>query len=209
MRAGWPLQPAGDGRSRWMVRPHPRRGGTEPGVPAASLAARTTCPRSSVDRALDYESRGRTFESSRGHLRDIAQVGRALGWGPRSRRFESGYPDSTGTSSAWESAAFGTRRPGVQFPRTRLMEGSGPWGPAGLENRRGVQALAFDSSTIRQAFVAQRKSSRLLPAGRDFEIPRRHNFAPLAQGIEQQFPKLRVAGSNPARGTKRGPLAQW
>jgi hypothetical protein len=84
-------------------------------------ARSTQCPRSSVDRARDYGSRCRWFDSSRGLFRDVVQFGSASGWGPEGRRFESGRPDSTGTSSAWESAAFGTRRSGVQFPRTQLL----------------------------------------------------------------------------------------
>ena len=48
-----------------------------------------------LDRALDYESKGREFESLRVHhlFREVAQLGRALGLGPRGRRFESCFPD--------------------------------------------------------------------------------------------------------------------
>ena len=47
-------------------------------------------PVAQLDRALDYESRGREFESLRArHLRSMAQFGSALGLGPRGRGFES------------------------------------------------------------------------------------------------------------------------
>lgn len=137
MRAGWPLEPAGDGRPRWMVAPTTGSPGWDRTRRTGRLSspARTTCPRSSVDRALDYESRGRTFESSRGHSRDMAQFGSAPDWGSGGRRFESGYPDATGTSSTWRSAGFGSRRMSVRIARTRLMEGSAQWWATGLESR--------------------------------------------------------------------------
>ena len=52
-------------------------------------------PLAQLDRALDYESKGREFESLRVHhfFREVAQLGRALGLGPRGRRFESCLPD--------------------------------------------------------------------------------------------------------------------
>lgn len=34
-------------------------------------------------------------------------------------------------------------------------------------------------------------------------------IASIAQRIEQQFPKLKIAGSNPARGASRHTLAHW
>lgn len=84
------------------------------------------------------------------------------------------------------------------------LEGSDPWGSAGLESRRGVQALAFDSSTFRQAPLAHgAEQGTLNPRVHGSSPWRRTILAPLAQGIEQQFPKLRVAGSIPARGTSR------
>jgi hypothetical protein len=61
-----------------------------------------TVPLAQSDRAFDYESKGREFESLRArHLlfyykdpgRDLAQLGRALGSGPRGRRFKSCSPD--------------------------------------------------------------------------------------------------------------------
>ena len=45
------------------------------------------------------------------------------------------------------------------------LEGSGPWGPAGLESRSPVKAGGFDSWAFRHASVAQRKSNRLLSGG--------------------------------------------
>src|SRR5262245_34320114 len=42
------------------------------------------------------------------------------------------------------------------------MEGSGPWGPAGLENRRRGDTRAFESSTFRHAPLAEWFSSGLL-----------------------------------------------
>ena len=54
-----------------------------------------------LDRASDYGSEGYGFDSYRArHLkfnyifREVAQLGRALGLGPRGRRFESCLPDS-------------------------------------------------------------------------------------------------------------------
>jgi hypothetical protein len=50
-----------------------------------------------LDRASDYESEGCRFDSCRAHhlsfIREVAQLGRALGLGPRGRRFESCLPD--------------------------------------------------------------------------------------------------------------------
>ena len=54
-------------------------------------------PVAQLDRASDYESKGREFESLGRAifytLREVAQLGRALGLGPRGRRFESCLPD--------------------------------------------------------------------------------------------------------------------
>ena len=46
-----------------------------------------------LDRVPDYESGGCRFESCRVHIREVAQLGRVLGLGPRGRRFESCLPD--------------------------------------------------------------------------------------------------------------------
>ena len=54
-----------------------------------------------MDRAFDYGSRGYGFDSYRArhfimiinYIREVAQLGRALGLGPRGRRFESCLPD--------------------------------------------------------------------------------------------------------------------
>ena len=43
---------------------------------------------------FDYESKGYRFDSCRVYIREVAQLGRALGLGPRGRRFESCLPDS-------------------------------------------------------------------------------------------------------------------
>lgn len=60
-------------------------------------------PLAQLDRAFDYESKGREFESLRARFfttkvkmincREVAQLGRVLGLGPRGRRFESCLPD--------------------------------------------------------------------------------------------------------------------
>ncbi len=54
-------------------------------------------PLAQPDRAFDYESKGREFESLRARFslysREVAQLGRVLGLGPRGRRFESCLPD--------------------------------------------------------------------------------------------------------------------
>ena len=42
---------------------------------------------------FDYESKGYRFDSCRVYIREVAQLGRALGLGPRGRRFESCLPD--------------------------------------------------------------------------------------------------------------------
>ena len=60
-------------------------------------------PLAQLDRAFDYESKGREFESLRArHLyflipfcRDVAQLGRAPGLGPGGRMFKSCRPDFT------------------------------------------------------------------------------------------------------------------
>ena len=48
-----------------------------------------------LDRVPDYESGGCRFDSYWLHFyyREVAQLGRALGLGPRGRRFESCLPD--------------------------------------------------------------------------------------------------------------------
>ena len=50
-------------------------------------------PIAQLDRVSDYESEGCRFDSYWVHYREIAQFGRALGLGPRGRRFESCFPD--------------------------------------------------------------------------------------------------------------------
>ena len=56
-------------------------------------------PVAQLDRASDYESEGCRFDSRRAHhiIREVAQLGRALGLGPRGRRFESCLPDHSNT----------------------------------------------------------------------------------------------------------------
>ncbi len=54
-------------------------------------------PVAQLDRAFDYGSKGYGFDSYRARyitLREVAQLGRALGLGPRGRRFKSCLPDS-------------------------------------------------------------------------------------------------------------------
>ena len=47
-----------------------------------------------LDRALDYGSKGWEFDSLWAyHFREVAQLGSALGLGPRGRRFKSCLPD--------------------------------------------------------------------------------------------------------------------
>ena len=53
-------------------------------------------PIAQLDRVPDYESGGCRFDSYWLHFynREVAQLGRALGLGPRGRRFESCLPDT-------------------------------------------------------------------------------------------------------------------
>ncbi|MDF2669961.1 MAG: hypothetical protein K0R67_2267, partial [Paenibacillus sp.] len=54
-------------------------------------------PLAQPDRAFDYESKGREFESLKArhfhYCRDVAQLGRAPGLGPGGRMFKSCRPD--------------------------------------------------------------------------------------------------------------------
>ncbi len=59
-------------------------------------------PLAQLDRAFDYESKGREFESLRarhfhkiGYHRDVAQLGRAPALGAGGRMFKSCRPDNT------------------------------------------------------------------------------------------------------------------
>ncbi len=55
-------------------------------------------PLAQLDRAFDYESKGREFESLRArhyYFRDVAQLGRAPGLGPGGRMFKSCRPDTS------------------------------------------------------------------------------------------------------------------
>ena len=65
------------------------RAGSIPALGTIYLA-----PVAQLDRASDYGSEGYGFDSCRARhiyfmFRDVAQLGRALGLGPRGRRFES------------------------------------------------------------------------------------------------------------------------
>ncbi len=69
-------------------------------------------PVAQLDRAFDYGSKGYGFDSYRARyitLREVAQLGRALGLGPRGRRFKSCLPDfckiTWGLSSAGRAPA--------------------------------------------------------------------------------------------------------
>jgi hypothetical protein len=65
-------------------------------VAGSRPVVRSICvPLAQPDRAFDYESKGREFESLRARhfQREVAQLGRVLGLGPRGRRFESCLPD--------------------------------------------------------------------------------------------------------------------
>ena len=53
-------------------------------------------------------------------------------------------------------------------PANPTVEGSAAWAAAGLESRSPVKAGGFDSWAFRHAFVAQRKSNRLLSGGSGF-----------------------------------------
>ena len=59
-------------------------------------------PVAQLDRASDYGSEGYGFDSFRARhirfIRGVAQLGRALGLGPRGRRFESCLPDHEPTN---------------------------------------------------------------------------------------------------------------
>ena len=73
-------------------------------------SAPSNAPVAQLDRASDYGSEGYGFDSYRARLlREVAQLGRALGLGPRGRRFESCLPDSDflkwGLSSAGRAPA--------------------------------------------------------------------------------------------------------
>jgi hypothetical protein len=59
----------------------------------------------------------------RGAHRDVAQLGRARGWGPRGRRFNSGRPDQRALAQLGQRAAFGTRRPPVRVRPARPWRG--------------------------------------------------------------------------------------
>ena len=78
-------------------------------------------PLAQLDRASDYGSGGWGFEFSRArHLREVAQLGRALGLGPRGRRFKSCLPDHFiwGLSSAGRAPAL--HAGGQRFDPARL-----------------------------------------------------------------------------------------
>jgi hypothetical protein len=82
--------------------------GFEPRRPLQCNLLHRFVPLAQLDRAFDYESKGREFESLRARhskrwevgtarvsppRREVAQLGRALGSGPRGRRFKSCLPD--------------------------------------------------------------------------------------------------------------------
>ena len=80
-------------------------------------------PMAQLDRVPDYESGGCRFESCRVYYqREVAQLGRALGLGPRGRRFESCLPDFFlnlwGLSSAGRAPAL--HAGGQRFDPARL-----------------------------------------------------------------------------------------
>ena len=63
-------------------------------IPVLGILFFIYAPIAQLDRVSDYESEGCRFDSYWVHYREIAQFGRALGLGPRGRRFESCFPDS-------------------------------------------------------------------------------------------------------------------
>jgi hypothetical protein len=75
---------------------------------------------------FDYESKGREFESLRAHheRREVAQLGRALGLGPRGRRFESCLPDHVLLRFIFYDG--GLAQLGERLPCTQEVSGSIP-----------------------------------------------------------------------------------
>ncbi len=84
-------------------------------------------PVAQLDRASDYGSEGYGFDSFRArHIREVAQLGRALGLGPRGRRFESCLPDQEELKHVWGLSSAG-RAPalhagGQRFDPARLHQ---------------------------------------------------------------------------------------
>ena len=114
-----------------------------------------------MDRASDYGSEGYGFDSCRARhiyfLRNVAQLGRALGLGPRGRRFESCLPDhaTTKLEETWGLSSAG-RAPalhagGQRFDPARLHHIILEVYPSsaegiGLDNRQaGHTARGFES----------------------------------------------------------------
>ena len=112
-----------------------------------------------MDRASDYGSEGCGFDFCWAHhIREVAQLGRALGLGPRGRRFEACLPDHLHIFLFGALAQLGER-----LPCTQEVSGSIPLGSTiyhfflsevypslaegiGLENRQaGNTARGFES----------------------------------------------------------------
>ena len=80
-------------------------------------------PIAQLDRASDYGSGGCGFDFYWAHhFREVAQLGRALGLGPRGRRFESCLPDH------YELYIGALAQLGERLPCTQEVSGSIPLG---------------------------------------------------------------------------------
>ncbi len=91
-----------------------------------------------MDRASDYGSEGYGFDSCLArHNREVAQLGRALGLGPRGRRFKSCLPDLINNFGALAQL-------GERLPCKQEVGGSTPLGSTIIiiQNRGGVAQLA-------------------------------------------------------------------
>ncbi len=105
-------------------------------------------PVAQLDRASDYGSEGYGFDSFRArHIREVAQLGRALGLGPRGRRFESCLPDHL---------YFGAlAQLGERLPCTQEVSGSIPLGST-KKNQKKLLTLFLKSSIIEKSLLSDK-----------------------------------------------------
>jgi hypothetical protein len=107
-------------------------------------------PVAQPDRAFDYESKGREFESLRARHRDLAQLGSAPALGAGGHRFKSCNPDQRG----------GIAQLGEHLPCKQGVVGSNP----------STSTIFLDSSAVEHPAVNRRvagsnpaRGARMLP----------------------------------------------